>query len=310
MFNILEFSTQTRPNYGEFYAVVSKNDVRNKNDGAEYLLMEFQDSTGSIGGAKWTFTEEDRELAVGEIVHVEGVPGMYNGKTQINSFTVSKITDEDEIKKLRDVLVPTYSIPKELIEYFENVVKGLKEPYRTFIETAVGCCGKDDKLFEKFCSAPSAVRHHGNKRGGLFLHTIGVMKSVEFMIQNYIQNPFYNYGTICELNPDRLKLKAILHDVMKMRDYEYDGCIKYHQGNKIDHRGRGIIYISKINTLCGEIFDEDEMDDIAYSILSHHGQYGDGQYKFSNIEDCILHSADMMDSQLVGRLEQGTYNMD
>ena len=67
-----------------------------------------------------------------------------------------------------------------------------------------------------FLSCVAAEKFHGNKRGGLFLHTVGVMKTIESILKDYVTNPFYmNADNV--IDKDRLMLKAIVHDIMKIK---------------------------------------------------------------------------------------------
>ncbi len=47
------------------------------------------------------------------------------------------------------------------------------------------------------------------------------MKTIENIIADYITNPFYMSAQNC-INKDRLMLKAIVHDIMKIKEYDYE----------------------------------------------------------------------------------------
>jgi 3'-5' exoribonuclease len=102
------------------------------------------------------------------------------------------------------------------------------------------------------------------------------------------------------INKDRLMLKAIVHDIMKIKEYDFEGIIR-RKSIKLDHLVMGAAYISEINDEVGNIITEEEMDDICYSILSHHGQFGN--YEPKSIEDILLNAADVIDSQIVNAVE-------
>ena len=110
------------------------------------------------------------------------------------------------------------------------------------------------------------------------------------------------YGDINSvLNKDRLICKAILHDIKKVDEYEYETVIRRKPG-VIGHLIDGVTYLNKINEECNNILNREQIEDLTYAILSHHGQYG--PYEPKTPEDVILHLADMADAKVVGELEK------
>jgi len=63
----------------------------------------------------------------------------------------------------------------------------------------------------------------------------------------------------------------------------------------------GASYIEKINAEVGNVLSEEELDDICYSILSHHGEFG--KFEPKGVEDILLNTADVIDSQIVNAVE-------
>lgn len=285
--------------------LISTLRTKTTKSGSEYRDVRISDSTGEISCPVWEDFAEIDQFSEGDIAEVSGLLSFYDQKPQIKKPSFEK--PEEVPEEIMNRLIAAYNVPKEILEYFENTVQTLHYPYNLFAMKSTGCGGTDVKLFNQFCRCPSALRHHGNKIGGLLLHTVGVMKGIDFMLKNYFETPFFPYGKIEEVNPSRLRLKAILHDVAKMEDYKFDGCFGWNGTTKLDHRGKGLMYIAKINAEMNEPLSDDDIESIAYSILSHHGSYGNGQYTFDNIEDFMLHMADMMDSNLVGALESGSF---
>lgn len=279
-------------------AVLSeKSMVQNKN-GGDYLSIALCDSDGRIAFPIFDNGEELFEkLEVLTPYAVEGTINIWNGTTQLKNVTFRELKD-DEFSA--EDFISAYTIPKELVNFFLEVVSGLSSPYKEIAIEATGCFGRDDEKFKMFLSCPSAEKHHGNKIGGLFLHTLGVMSNVANAHKLYSKLDMY--GDIDSvINSDRLMLKAILHDIMKINEYEYKICIR-RRPNVVGHLYDGIIYLTDINRKLGNILSDEEMEDIKYSILSHHGEFG--PCKPRTLEDMLLHLADMIDSRVVGELEK------
>lgn len=271
--------------------------VPNKN-GGNYLSIAICDSDGRLAFPIFEDSEEWFEkLEVLIPYEIKGTVNIWNGTTQLKNVEFRPL-NEGEFSS--HDFVNSYQIPNSLISFFEDVVENLQEPYREFAKTATGCCGYNDDLFNLFLTCPSAEKHHGNRIGGLFLHTLGVMSNVANVPKLYSKLDMY--GDINSvINSDRLMLKAILHDIMKINEYEYKTCIR-RKPNVVGHLYDGLIYITEINKKLGNILSYDEMEDIKYSILSHHGEYGPCKPK--TLEDMLLHLADMIDSRVVGELEK------
>ena len=280
----------------EVLGMVSDKRIGHKRDGNLYIIMIIQDNTGSIAFPIWdNYQKLMDSVEEGSIVKVKGYAGSFNGNMQIKNPVIQVVTEDIDYSNF----VPFYDIPKELITYFINTVNKLEDKYKKIAVAATGASGYSDKRWKAFLTCVAAEKFHGNKRGGLFLHTVGVMKTMESILNNYIDNPFYMSAKDV-INKDRLMLKAIIHDVMKTKEYDYDGIIR-RKSIKLDHIVMGAAYLIEVNNEVGNVLDEEELDDICYSILSHHGEFG--KFEPKGVEDILLNIADTVDSQIVNAIE-------
>lgn len=280
----------------EVLGMVSDKRIGHKRDGNPYIIMIIQDNTGSIAFPIWdNYQKLMDSVEEGSIVKVKGYAGSFNGNMQIKNPVIQVATEDIDYSNF----VPFYDIPKELITYFINTVNKLEDKYKKIAVAATGASGYNDKRWKAFLTCVAAEKFHGNKRGGLFLHTVGVMKTMESILNNYIDNPFYMSAKDV-INKDRLMLKAIIHDVMKTKEYDYDGIIR-RKSIKLDHIVMGAAYLIEVNNEVGNVLDEEELDDICYSILSHHGEFG--KFEPKGVEDILLNIADTVDSQIVNAIE-------
>lgn len=279
-------------------AVLSGKETKYKNiDGKPYLQLTIQDATGTIDFPIWNDYEINNSmLELGKLYKVTGVSGHWQNEIQIKNARCNVLDEEFDIINY----MPSYQIPEELFKYFNDTVNSMKAPYKTIATVATGAFGFDKKRWKAFTTCVSATTHHGNKIGGLFLHTIGVMKAVESMCVRYVDDPFFTNAKNV-INKDRLMLKAIIHDLKKDEEYEYKGTIK-RKKVKLDHITKGIIYLANINYEAGNLLSEEDIEDISYSILSHHGQWGN--FEPQSLEDTLLHLADMVDAKIVGAAEE------
>ncbi|AUN19307.1 HD domain-containing protein [Clostridium botulinum] len=293
---IADITSENSGEVVEFNALVNDKRTNYKKDGSPYLLLVLQDNTGTIAFPVWDKYEQlNNLLEVNSVVAVKGVAAIFNGNMQIRNPAINVFKESINYSDF----VPEYDIPKNLINYFNETINRLEDKYKKIAIAATGAMGYDKKRWNEFITCVAAEKFHGNKRGGLFLHTVGVMKTIENIIADYITNPFYMSAQNC-VNKDRLMLKAIVHDIMKIKEYDYEGIIR-RKPIKMDHLVMGASYINEINSEVGKILDEEELDDICYSILSHHGEFGNFEPK--TIEDVLLNAADIIDSQIVNAIE-------
>jgi len=198
--------------------------------------------------------------------------------------------DKDHIQELMGIV-------KDEIKSIEN--KQLKDLLTLFF---------DDKKFVKdYSQSPSAITHHHNYVGGNLEHTVGVIRLCK---------------NICEMYPginkDLVTTGAILHDIGKLKEYQASAAIdKTTEGNFIGHIVMGDRWIKeKIKDLKekGKDFDLDLENKLCHIILSHHGRYEYGSPRMpKTIEACIVHQADLMDSQVknfIQNIEDSRKNSD
>jgi 3'-5' exoribonuclease len=128
-------------------------------------------------------------------------------------------------------------------------------------------------------------------------HTIGVIRLCHNICEMYPN-----------INKDLLISGALLHDIGKLKEYTYAATIDVsHEGNFIGHIVIGQQWIrEKIQELknSGKEFPKDLEHQLIHLILSHHGRLEWGSPKVPKlVEACILHQADLMDSQVKNYLQ-------
>lgn len=293
---IIDITSENNGEIVEFNALVNDKRTNYKKDGSPYMLLILQDNTSTIAFPVWDKYEYlNNSLKINSVVSVKGVAATFNGNMQIRNPVINIYNGDINYSDF----VPQYDIPDNLVEYFNETLNKLEPKYKKVAMAATGAMGYNHERWENFTTCVAAEKFHGNKRGGLFLHTVGVMKTIEHIIGNYITNPFYMNAKEV-ISKDRLMLKAIVHDVMKIKEYDYEGIIR-RKSIKMDHLVMGAAYINEINNELGKILSEEELDDICYSILCHHGEFGNFEPK--TIEDILLNAADIIDSQIVNAIE-------
>lgn len=274
-----------------------------KNGGGNYLSIICQDKTGTLEFPVFENVESRAEKLKDPVAcHVKGSVKIWNDNHQINNPSFV-LLDEDEIKSCD--FLPSYDETqidnaKNHLKYFINSI--LNDQDREMVVNLIGNPNTCDELYNKFCTAPSAQKHHGNKLGGLLLHTVGVALNLETIIANYSKNDSTIYNGESVLNLSRLIMLALIHDAEKMNEYEYSLVIRRKPNKRLGHIEETVAKIYEVNNKMDNPYSEEELDEIAYSVLSHHGQFG--KYEPKSLNDWLLHLADMTDATIVGEIEK------
>jgi 3'-5' exoribonuclease len=287
----------------DFFAVKLKKAQRPYKRG---MFFEFvaTDKTGEISVKCWGGENKDRvkrlyeSFNTGDVVQVRtGMVETYEDRLQIsvneNSGGVRKCTPNEY-----DVTDFLPALPEERIEeLYVTIKKEIKtiqsEPLKHLLATFFD----DSEFLKMYLHSPSAISRHHNYIGGNLEHSVGVIR--------LCQNISEMYPTV---NKDLLLSGAILHDIGKLKEYTYAASIDVSdEGNFIGHIVIGEQWIrEKIQILRtkGEEFPKELEHQLIHLILSHHGKYEWGSPKLPKLlEACILHQADLMDSQVKNYLQ-------
>jgi len=287
----------------DFFAVKIKKAQRPYKRG---MFFEFlaTDKTGEISVKYWGGDNKDRvkrlyeSFNTGDVVQVRtGMVENYEDRLQIsvneNTGGVRKCAPKEY-----DVTDFLPALTEERItELYDIIKKEINTIQNETLKNLLASFFHDQEFVTLFTHSPSAISHHHNYVGGNMEHTVGVIR----LCQN-----------ICEMYPnintDLLICGAILHDVGKLKEYIYTAAIDTSdEGNFIGHIVIGEQWIrEKIQELknSGKEFPKKLENQIIHLILSHHGKYEWGSPKIPKlVEACILHQADLMDSQVKNYLQ-------
>ncbi|HER45196.1 MAG TPA: HD domain-containing protein, partial [Thermoplasmatales archaeon] len=282
----------------DFFAVKLKKAQRPYKRG---MFFEFiaTDKTGEISIKYWGGDNKDRvkrlyeSFNTGDVVQVRtGMVETYEDRLQIsineNTGGVRKCAPNEY-----DVTDFLPSLSEERIDELYGMIKKelptiQSEPLKNLLASFF-----DDPAFvSMYLHSPSAITHHHNYVGGNLEHTVGVMRLCLNISEMYPR-----------VNKDLLLCGALLHDIGKLKEYIYTAAIDISdEGNFIGHIVIGGQWIrEKIKQLQrdGNEFPKELEHQLIHLILSHHGKYEWGSPKLPKlVEACILHQADLMDSQV------------
>ncbi|WP_279146675.1 MULTISPECIES: HD domain-containing protein [Clostridium] len=266
--------------------LVQKKERRISANTKERLEIIGSDSNGTLVINFWDDIDKfDTQIQEGHIYSFSGVTKAYNNRIDMNGKYVQEVMGN------KAEYVPRYAITEADYNVYDSMLKYLPEPNRKLVEYLTGY-NTNTVLWSNYITTPVTERNHYNKLGGLFLHTLNVTKLISRIIKNYPSNP-------AEIDTKRLITKALLHDIGKLESFIIDEntfSIKKIELN-IDHNITGAMQILNANKEL-QLFTVEEIDNIAYGVMCHKGDYGEVPIK--TIEDEILYHADILDIEING----------
>jgi 3'-5' exoribonuclease len=276
--------------------VIADKMFKKAKTGRTYIDVTLTDKTGRIVGRM--FPKEDVEgkyeaICIGNICRVLGKVNEYpSGSGRYNIIIDNfKELSEDEYE-IDDFVITSDRDKANLIAEIDGTIAGMGNVYLKNLLKAFF----SDKMFtDEFFNSPSAKFYHHNYMGGLLEHSVEVLKLCK---------------TACEIFPELdnnlLYTGAILHDVGKLKAYDYD-LVKIEfseEGKLLDH-----IFIScdMVKEKMKEIeMPNDLSTQLLHLILSHHGEVKNGwgsPVDPKTPEAVALHQADNLDAKVKGLLQ-------
>lgn len=288
----------------DFFAVKIKNPLRAYKRGTWFSFVA-ADKTGEIIVKFWGGENKDRvkrlynSFTIGDIIQVRsGSVELYDEKPQISiNETVGGIRKCSPSEYDASDFIPALDEDR-INDLYKTIKKYIDEIENEQLTNLLSMFFNDSDFVNKYTHSPSAISHHHNYIGGNLEHAVGVTRLCKNIYEMY-----------SGINKDLLISCAILHDIGKLKEYEYGATIgKTNEGNFIGHIVIGDRWLrEKIEELRsnGNEFSKELETQISHIILSHHGKYEFGSPKMPKIvEACILHYADLMDSQVKNYMQQ------
>lgn len=257
MLNQKELASLSKGDSIDHLLLIKKFELRLTKQNKKYLSLELGDKSETLNANVFdNFEQIYNSFKKGDIVLIKGVIDEYQGSKQIKIFTISPARASEDVsiydfipKSLRDI--------DEMKKEFEEKVRSLSDIH---LRTLVKNIFTEDR-FEKFCIAPAGKYWHHGYIHGLLEHTLEIIKICELMC-----------GIHPEINRDLLICGAILHDLGKTEELEYDGPFEYTDKGKLI--GHIVITAMIINDEAKSIHDfpEELKNCLIHIVLSHQGK--------------------------------------
>ncbi len=266
--------------------VLSEKSLAQKKDGSPYLNVTLSDKTGSIRGVVWDRVDQiASKAAAGDYVHVKAGASEYRQNVQlvIKHMSACETGGFD----------PTDFMPataRNVDAMFERLLK-LTETVKTdCLRKLLEVFLQDADFVENFKKAPAAKRMHHAYLGGLLEHSLSTALLAEKTAGHY-----------SGIDRDLLVTGAILHDIGKIREFDYKLAIEYSDAGKLlSHIVIGVQMVDeKIRQI--EQFPQETALLLEHMMISHHGTRDFGSPEPpKTIEAVLLNFIDDIDAKVNG----------
>ena len=263
--------------------LLTRCDVRTRQSGDSYLVLEISDKTGRIGGRMWDNAEQTvAQVSAGDYVWVEGVVDTWQSNAQVK---VDLMRPADEDVDPRDFLPASTVDPEVMHAELLALVGTVKNPHlRSLLDRTFS----NPEISRRFQRAPAGIKLHHAYVGGLLEHTLSVVRLADNVASHY---DF--------LDRDLLLAGAFLHDLGKIWELSYDQAFDYtDEGRLVGHLLMETEWLSKrIDEIEG--FPPSLHNHFMHLLASHHGLQEHGAPVTPvRPEALALHYVDDLDSKM------------
>lgn len=266
--------------------VLAEKNLSQKRNGENYLNITLVDKTGRIKGVAWDNVDRIvNQVTSGDFVRVKGSISEYREALQ---FVVKEM-----IPCPVDTVNPSDFLPaatRDVEQMFSRLTEITDSMENGYLKRLFALFWNDDGWTRGFKTAPAAKKMHHAYLGGLLEHTLSMA-----LLADRIAG---HYGGI---DRDLLIAGAVLHDIGKIREFEYRTSIEYSdEGRLVSHIVIGIQMLEeKLQGL--EDFPVELASLLKHMIISHHGarEFGSPEPP-KTIEAVLLNYIDEIDSKVNG----------
>ena len=264
--------------------VLSEKILSQKRDGNNFLNVTLSDKTGTLKGVVWDNVDQiTAGITSGDFAHVNGSVSDYRGTLQVvikkmEPFSPDRVDPSD--------FLPQTS--RDIEGMFERLMKRTDSITTDYLKALIDAFFKDKEFVNKFKTAPAGKKMHHAYIGGLLEHTLSMVSLADKIAGHY-----------SGIDRDLLLSGAILHDIGKIDEFEYQFKIDYSdKGRLLNHIVIGIKMVD--DKLSGiEHFPKDQILLLKHMIVSHHGtrEFGSPEPP-KTIEAVLLNYIDEIDSKV------------
>ena len=268
------------------FFLCSQKDVRQGRGGEPFVAVSLQDRTGLVRGR--IFNEAARlleEFDSGDFVKVQGRTELFKGRLQLVIENIRRVNpDQDRGQGFReeDCVLSAPRPVEEMWKELDELILHVRDPFvRELLQRITAEHAGKLRIW------PAALTVHHAYRSGFLEHVLSVARSA------------LTLGAAYGANQDLLTAGALLHDIGKLEELDYDRSTSYtRDGNLVGHVTLGVM-MARAKMAAIPDFPDVLRAQIEHLIVSHHGHKEFGApVEPMTIEAMILSAADDLDAKI------------
>jgi 3'-5' exoribonuclease len=271
---------------GWAFFLCTQKDVRLGRGGDLFIALSLQDKTGLVRARILNDAARLREeFDNGDFVKVQGRTDLHNGRLQLLVENIRRINpDQDKNQGFReeDCVLCAPRSTDEMWGELQEMIHHVRDPHvRELLQRIT------TEHAEKLRVWPAALTVHHAYRSGFLEHVLSVARSA------------LSLGAAYGANQDLLAAGALLHDIGKLQELDYDRSTSYsREGNLVGHVTLGTIMVRNVIAAIPD-FPEVLRTQVEHLIVSHHGHKEFGApVEPMTVEAMILSAADDLDAKI------------
>ena len=255
--------------------------------GKPFLAASLADCSGSVEAKLWDYSGPLGTMDEGKPVRVQVAVSDYRGALQLIIERIALVTAEELTDADRDRLVPVAPIDRN--DYFQGIselVDSISDAdYRSICQALLRQYG------DRLRSIPAGKSVHHSFLGGLLMHTGNMLRTADFLAQQYDDT----------INRSLLLAGTLLHDLAKTDEFTFSvlGLVTEYsvRGQLLGHLVMGAQYVADTARALG--VSEEKSTLLQHMLLSHHGQPEFGAAVLPAIPEAeLLSCIDSIDSRM------------
>lgn len=272
---------------GVGYYLCASKEARTAQGGGQFMQLLLQDRSGQVLGKLFAQEAErfGNEFEQGEFVAVDARTNIYRGRIELVVNRIRRVNpDQDRLHGFREEdCIPTSprSVDEMWTELSALIDAVADEGLRVLLRRIVA----DNEARLRIWPAAQTIHHA--YRSGLLEHILQIARVVDTLAGIY------------EADRDLLRAGAILHDIGKLQELDYDLVTGYsREGNLVGHIALGLMMVREAAQGIASL-SEARRTEVEHLIASHHGSLEFGSpVEPKTIEAFVLAMADDLDAKL------------
>ncbi|WP_240983939.1 3'-5' exoribonuclease YhaM family protein [Acididesulfobacillus acetoxydans] len=249
-----------------------------------FIVMTCQDSSGTLPAKLWETEARHFEwLREKDVFHIEASVSEYRGALELSVGSM-RPAEAEEIDLTQ--LLMSSPLAEEILERrLQALRRTVRDESLSLLLNRILDHPEFGVLYRR---APAAVKIHQPYLRGLWEHSVAVTELALELA-----------GSYSEVNTDLLTVGALLHDVGKIFEYNFERAVSYTtEGRLLGHILMGVDLISREIAAIPH-FPPDVRTKLLHIIASHHGRYEwQSPRRPKSMEAIIIHYADALEAEL------------